>query len=394
MGKAARRVIVLGSTGSIGTNAIEVIQHLAATTPVQCEVIALAAGSNAALLEQQARVLGVRHLAVADPRGASMLESAGSVRSGPTAAMQLLDDVARPGDLLIAAMVGFAGLETVLRGIELGCDVALANKETLVAAGELVTGLAKSKGVQIFPIDSEHSALAQCIRAGRLTEIDRVVITASGGPFRTWTPERTHNATVTEALRHPTWRMGRKVTIDSATLMNKALEIIEAHWLFDLPSQRIEAIVHPQSIVHGFVEYCDGSVVAQLSPPDMKLPIQMAITWPDRFPGVAKRLDWTLMKSLEFEQIDHARFPAVHFARSVIQRGGTSGAILNAANEAAVHAFLEGHIAFGTIGSLVGEALDHFPDHPLETLADAQDADAKARHFIAQRTRGLPLETR
>jgi 1-deoxy-D-xylulose 5-phosphate reductoisomerase len=189
--------------------------------------------------------------------------------------------------VLVAAMVGFAGLASALRAIELGCHVALANKETLVAAGEIVTEAARRKGVQLFPIDSEHSALAQCIRSGRIDELDRVVITASGGPFRTWSAERTRNATVQEALRHPTWQMGRKITIDSATLMNKALEIIEAHWLFGLPAERIDAIAHPQSIVHGFAEFRDGSVIAQLSPPDMKLPIQMALTWPARAPGCA-----------------------------------------------------------------------------------------------------------
>ncbi|MEY4828125.1 MAG: 1-deoxy-D-xylulose 5-phosphate reductoisomerase, partial [Planctomycetota bacterium] len=229
---SSRRLILLGSTGSIGVSTVEVLQHLRATGEASFEVVGLAAGSNASLLAEQARALGVRELALADASAAASLASLGNVRSGPDAALRLVEDLARPGDVLVAAMVGFAGLASALRAIELGCHVALANKETLVAAGEIVTEAARRKGVQLFPIDSEHSALAQCIRSGRIDELDRVVITASGGPFRTWSAERTRNATVQEALRHPTWQMGRKITIDSATLMNKALEIIEAHWLF------------------------------------------------------------------------------------------------------------------------------------------------------------------
>ncbi|MFM7807483.1 MAG: 1-deoxy-D-xylulose-5-phosphate reductoisomerase, partial [Planctomycetota bacterium] len=260
-----------------------------------------------------------------------------------------------------------------------------ANKETLVAAGDLVTRAARDRGVQLLPIDSEHSALAQCIRSGRPQELDRVVITASGGPFRTWSVERTANATVAEALNHPTWRMGRKITIDSATLMNKALEIIEAHWLFGLPADRIDAIVHPQSIVHGLAEFHDGSVIAQLSPPDMKLPIQMALTWPDRSPGVAKRLDWASLRTLEFQPVDHARFPAVRLAHEVIRRGGTAGATLNAANEVAVHAFLEGRIAFGRIGELVAQAMEALQARPVRSLDDVLVADREARAFVEAR---------
>ena len=381
----ARRLILLGSTGSIGVSTVQVLEHLRAQD-IAFEVVGLAAGSNAALLREQAQSLGVRDVAIADATAAAAFEPQARVRSGPDAALRLVEDLARPGDLLVAAMVGFAGLASAMRAIELGCHVALANKETLVAAGSLVTDLVRAKGVQLFPIDSEHSALAQCIRSGRVSELDRVVITASGGPFRTWSAERTANATVAEALRHPTWQMGRKITIDSATLMNKALEIIEAHWLFDLPAERIEAIVHPQSIVHGMAEFRDGSVIAQLSPPDMKLPIQMALTWPDRHAGVAKRLDWASLRQLDFEPVDHARFPAVRLAHEVIRRGGSAGATLNAANEVAVNAFLAGHIPFGRIAQVVQEALAELPDRPLRTLADAEAADRAARDFAAQRT--------
>jgi 1-deoxy-D-xylulose-5-phosphate reductoisomerase len=381
----ARRLILLGSTGSIGVSTVEVLRHLRAEG-VAFEVIGLAAGSNAALLAEQAAALGVREVALANASAATALPGSLHARTGPDSALRLVEDVARPGDVLVAAMVGFAGLASALRAIDLGCHVALANKETLVAAGELVLSRAAAKGVQLFPIDSEHSALAQCIRSGRLQELDRVVITASGGPFRTWDAARTAAATPAEALRHPTWQMGRKITIDSATLMNKALEIIEAHWLFGLPAERIEAIVHPQSIVHGMAEFRDGSVIAQLSPPDMKLPIQMALTWPERHTGVAKRLDWSALRRLDFEPVDHDRFPAVRLAHEVIRRGGSAGATLNAANEVAVHAFLDGRIPFGRIAQVVQEALAELPDRPLHALADAEAADAEARRFAAART--------
>ena len=382
---AARRLILLGSTGSIGVSTVQVLEHLRAQGTA-FEVIGLAAGSNAALLAEQAKALGVHDLAVADESAAAQLGPQANVRTGPDASLRLVEQLARPGDVLVAAMVGFAGLASAMRAIELGCHVALANKETLVAAGELVTDLARRKGVELFPIDSEHSALAQCIRSGRVSELDRVVITASGGPFRTWSAERTANATPAEALRHPTWQMGRKITIDSATLMNKALEIIEAHWLFGLAAERIEAIVHPQSIVHGMAEFRDGSVIAQLSPPDMKLPIQMALTWPDRHAGVARRLDWTSLRQLDFEPVDHARFPAVRLAHEVIRRGGSAGATLNAANEVAVNAFLAGSIPFGRIAQVVQEALAELPDRALRTLSDAEAADRDARAFASQRT--------
>jgi 1-deoxy-D-xylulose-5-phosphate reductoisomerase len=380
-----RRLILLGSTGSIGVSTVEVLRHLRAEG-VAFEVIGLAAGSNAALLAEQAHALGVREVAIADADAARSLPSSLHARTGADAALRLVEDLARPGDLLVAAMVGFAGLASALRAIELGCDIALANKETLVAAGALVMSRVAAKGVQLFPIDSEHSALAQCIRSGRVRELERVVITASGGPFRTWDAARTAAATPAEALRHPTWQMGRKITIDSATLMNKALELIEAHWLFGLPAERIEAIVHPQSIVHGFAEFRDGSVMAQLSPPDMKLPIQMALTWPDRHAGATRRLDWTTLRQLDFEPVDHARFPAVHLAHEVIRRGGSAGATLNAANEVAVHAFLAGQIPFGRIAQVVQEALAELPDRPIHALADAETADREARLFAATRT--------
>jgi 1-deoxy-D-xylulose-5-phosphate reductoisomerase len=219
----------------------------------------------------------------------------------------------------------------------------------------------------------------QCLRAGTLREVDRLVLTASGGPFRTWSPERTANATLAEALRHPTWQMGRKVTIDSASLMNKGLEVIEAHWLFDLPSDRIDAIVHPQSIVHSFVEFRDGSTIAQLSPPSMKHPIQYALTWPARLPGCCPTIAWDALRALEFEPVDHARFPAINLAKRVIDAGGSSGAIFNAANEVAVEAFIAGSLRFGDIAAVVTDSLDRLPARAVLTLAEVLTADRDAR---------------
>jgi 1-deoxy-D-xylulose-5-phosphate reductoisomerase len=381
--RPSRRLIVLGSTGSIGTATLEVVAHLNALPRADAshhlEIIGLAAGRNAPRLAQQARDFGVGHLALQDASAAAALDGCGSVRSGPDAALRLIQDVARPGDLVVAAMVGFAGLAPALAALEIGCTVALANKETLVAAGSLMTAAARRAGTELLPVDSEHSGLAQCLRSGAADEIARVVLTASGGPFRAWSREQTADATVEQALNHPTWSMGPKVTIDSATLMNKALEIIEAHWLFALPADRIDAIVHPQSVVHALIEYADGSVIAQLSPPDMRLPIQAALCWPRRCDGAARKLDWTRLRSLEFHPIDEDRFPAVALARQVIHQGGTAGAVFNAANEAAVQAFLERRLRFGDIGAVIRDTMASVPAQPIRTLADVEAADDAAR---------------
>jgi 1-deoxy-D-xylulose-5-phosphate reductoisomerase len=376
----SRRLIILGSTGSIGTATLEVVAHLAQQDDApRYTVVGLAAGSNAALLAQQAEQFGVHDVALADIHASSALPASLRTITGPAAALELIDRVAQPGDMVMAAMVGVAGLAPVLAAIERGCDIALANKETLVAAGSVVQEAVARKGVKLLPVDSEHSAVFQCLRAGTLREVDRLVLTASGGPFRTWSPERTANATLAEALRHPTWQMGRKVTIDSASLMNKGLEVIEAHWLFDLPSDRIDAIVHPQSIVHSFVEFRDGSTIAQLSPPSMKHPIQYALTWPARLPGCCPTIAWDAIRSLEFEPVDHARFPAIKLAKRVIDAGGSSGAIFNAANEVAVEAFIAGSLRFGDIAAVVTDSLDRLPARAVHTLAQVVTADYEAR---------------
>jgi 1-deoxy-D-xylulose-5-phosphate reductoisomerase len=383
-----RRVIVLGSTGSIGVSALDVVASLDASDQPgpRFDVVGLAAGRRGETLESQAARFGVTDVAVADPAAASAISANRRVRSGAQAAVELVRDVARPGDLVVAAMVGAAGIPAVLAAIEAGADVALANKEALVAAGAIVMPAATAAGVEILPVDSEHAALHQCLRSGRGdAEVARLVLTASGGPFRTWDADRIRRATVAEALAHPTWEMGRKVTIDSASMMNKGLELIEAHWLFGVDADRLDAIVHPQSIVHSFVEFVDGSTIAQLSPPDMRMPIQYAMCHPIRVPGCAPSIDWTTFSDLVFEQVDHDRFPAIGLALDAIRRGGTAGATFNAANETAVEAFLAERIPFGRIGELVAEALADLPVREVTTFDDVEHADAAARDWVRRR---------
>jgi 1-deoxy-D-xylulose-5-phosphate reductoisomerase len=376
-----RRLIILGSTGSIGRSTLAVVEHLRRATAHGFEIAGLASRAKLDLLIEQARRFGVANIAIAEARGADSRNLDGVMLfEGDDAACRLVDAVARPGDLIVGAMVGSAGLPAILAGIRRGCHIALANKETLVAAGALVIPLVREHGVSLIPVDSEHSAIFQCLGGSRdASRALRVVLTASGGPFRTWPRERIENATVEEALNHPTWNMGSKVTIDSATLMNKALEVIEAHWLFDLSAQQIDAIVHPQSIVHSFVEFRDGSIVAQMSPPDMRAPIQYALTWPDRVEACAPALDWSKMSELRFEPVDHDRFPSIGMAWRAVNAGGTAGAILNAANEIAVHAFLERRIAFGRITSVVRDVVESLPPGRVESLEGVLEADRTSR---------------
>jgi 1-deoxy-D-xylulose-5-phosphate reductoisomerase len=374
------RIILLGCTGSIGVNTIEVVKHLAASGGPAYEVVGLAGGRNADLLRRQAEELGVHDVAIADESAAETLEGLGTVHAGADAALELVRSIARRGDLVVGAIVGAAGIAPTLAAIECGCDVALANKETLVAAGQVVVSAAARNGARIIPVDSEHSAIYQCLRGGRAPEeVGRLVLTASGGPFRTWERERMERASVEEALAHPTWSMGPKVTIDSASMMNKALELIEAHWLFGLPSDQLDAVVHPQSIVHSFVEFRDGSVFAQLSPPDMKMPIQYALTCPDRLVGCSPRIDWATFGDLRFEPVDHERFPSLRTALEVIDAGGSAGATFNAANEVAVEAFLRGEIEFGRIMDVIRDTLDGLEITGVDSLEEVLEADARAR---------------
>jgi 1-deoxy-D-xylulose-5-phosphate reductoisomerase len=381
-------VIVLGSTGSIGVSALDVVASLdtSAHAGPRFQIVGLAAGRRGDVLETQAARFGVIDVAVADPGASGAIDACRRIRSGPDAAVDLVREVARPGDLVVAAMVGAAGIPAVLAAIDAGADIALANKETLVAAGAIVMPAAAAAGVRIIPVDSEHAALHQCLRSGRGdSEVARLVLTASGGPFRTWDAERIRNADVSAALAHPTWEMGRKVTIDSASMMNKGLELIEAHWLFGVDADRLDAIVHPQSIVHSFVEFVDGSTIAQLSPPDMRMPIQYAMCHPARVPGCAPSLDWASFRDLVFEPVDHDRFPAIGLSLDAIRRGGTAGATFNAANEAAVEAFLAERIPFGRISELVADAMAALPSGVATGLDDVEHADAAARDWVRSR---------
>ncbi len=380
-----RRVIVLGSTGSIGRQTLEVIEHLNAGG-ARLRVVGLAAGTNSDLLLSQAKRLGVEHTAIAK------LDVPEISFRGPDAAEELVRGV--EADLVVAAVVGAAGLGATMAAVELGRDVALANKEALVAAGELVVPLAREKSVRLLPVDSEHAALwlcLGCVDGGCCPPcvvpevVERVVLTASGGPFRQWSIDRLKAARASDALAHPTWSMGRKITVDSATLMNKAFELIEAHWLFGLEPRRLGVVIHPQSIVHAMIELRDGSVMAQMGDPDMRTPIQQALMSPQRPGGVSRKLDLEAIGSLSFEKADAACFPALELWRKVIEAGGTAGAVVGGANEAAVTAFLEDRIGFCQIEALSREAMGAVGVSPLRGLADVTEADAEARRFVASR---------
>jgi 1-deoxy-D-xylulose-5-phosphate reductoisomerase len=389
-----RRLIILGVTGSIGAQAVEVVRALAAGAaargePAPIEIVGLAAGRDLDKLLTAAESLGVRELAIADTDGHA--PSGFNLRRGEEAAEALVREV--PCDIVVGAIVGAAGLPATLAAAELGLDIALANKETLVAAGGLIVPAAQASGSRLLPVDSEHSAIWQCL-TGAGTDapappmalpagVRRVTLTASGGPFRDWPADRIARATPAEALNHPTWNMGPKVTIDCASLMNKALELIEAHWLFGLPSLRLDVLIHPQSIVHALVEHEDGSVVAQMGAPDMRAPIQYALMFPARSPGPAPKLDLVAAGRLEFSSPDLERFPALTGAHRVMEAGAGAGAIFNAANEAAVEAFCAGRIPFGRIAELALGALDALADPApaIASLSDVHEIDAEARRW-------------
>ncbi|GAB4386021.1 MAG: 1-deoxy-D-xylulose-5-phosphate reductoisomerase [Phycisphaerales bacterium] len=384
---APLRVIVLGSTGSIGTQTLEVIAHLRQIPGARpMRIVGLAAGSNEALLREQADRFGVERVAIAQTPETSGWASF----TGPEAAELLVRSV--ECDLVVASMVGAAGLPATLAAVEAGRDIALANKETLVAAGSIIAPLARRTGSRLLPVDSEHAAMWLCLQGLdpaccppmlSPATVRRAILTASGGPFRTWTSEQMDRATPEDALAHPTWSMGPKITIDSATLMNKALEVVEAHWLFGLPSEKLDVLIHPQSIVHALVELTDGSMIAQLGTPDMRTPIQQALTHPARHPGSAPRLGLETLARLTFDPPDPARFPALTLAHRVIELGGTAGAVVNAANEAAVRAFFERRIGFAHIAQLASAALDTIGVSPVRSLDDVYAADAEARSFVA-----------
>ena len=376
-----RRVAVLGSTGSIGRSTLEVIDASAGRFTAHL----LCGHRSVGPLLEQASACRPRWLVVTDPKaaasiGATALPLGTELVVGSERLAELV--ASSEVDLVVSAIVGAAGLASTWAAVAAGKTVALANKETLVMAGPLVMRLAAETGGQILPVDSEHSAIHQALRSGRHDEVQRVVLTASGGPFRTHSRESLEDVSREEALNHPTWSMGPKITIDSATMMNKALELIEARWLFDLPGEKLGVVVHPQSIVHSFVEYADGSVIAQLGPPDMKLPIQYALAYPERYAGPARRFDFGATQQLSFEPPDLERFPAVRLGHEVAAHGGTAGAVLNAANEEAVQAFLDGAIRFPQIAELCERAVAEHPFQADPSLDDILGLDAWTRKEV------------
>ena len=392
-------MVILGSTGSIGTQALDIVRR----NPGRFRVVGLAAGGgNPELLARQAAEFGVRVVAVADPAAAASVSAAlkeqagvtdrGSASSahdpeltaGPGAVADL---AALPCDVVLNGVTGAAGLRATLAALEAGRTLALANKESLIIGGPLVTSLAKPG--QIVPVDSEHSTIAQCLRAGSHSEVRRLVLTASGGPFRGWPAERLASVTPEQALAHPTWNMGPLITTNSATLVNKGLEVIEAHLLFGFGLDRIDVVVHPQSIVHSMVEFADGATIIQASPPDMRIPIALGLAWPDRVADAAPGLDWTTAATWTFEPLDERAFPAVALAREAARRGGTAPAVYNGANEACVEDFLAGRISFPRIVDTVARVVsEHDTSRAgVTTVDDVLAVDAWARTRARELTR-------
>ncbi len=375
-----KRLAILGSTGSIGEQTLDVV----ARHPDRFDVVSLAAGRRVERLIEQARQFSPRVVSVADEGDVAAIREAVGRRVDVVCGDAGLDRVAtEPADLVVAGLVGAVGLQPVLAAIRRGVAIGLANKEVMVMAGAMVRREAAARDVPIIPIDSEHSAIFQCLVGSRPDEIERLILTCSGGPFRTWTPERIEAATVEEALAHPNWSMGDKISIDSATLMNKGLEVIEARWLFDVPADRVDVVVHPQSIVHSLVEYCDRSVLAQLGLPDMRVPIAVALAHPERVELDVPRLDLVELARLDFEAPDRERFPCLDLAYRAVAGSEAAPAVLNAANEVAVDAFLARRIAFPEIARLNGAVLEsHLAEHAgqrVEALDEVVDADAWAR---------------
>ncbi|HHY39646.1 MAG TPA: 1-deoxy-D-xylulose-5-phosphate reductoisomerase [Syntrophaceticus sp.] len=372
-----KNIVILGSTGSIGRQALEVIEWHSS----HLNVLGLAARNNIDLLEKQVRAFGVPYVAVQDTTAAKQL--AQRLKDEQTLCLSgdegLLELVRHPdADLILVAVNGLAGLLPTLEAISYNKKIALANKETLVAGGALVMEAAKAKGVQIIPVDSEHSAIFQCLE--KVSDVERLILTGSGGPFRKFQYEDLKKVTPEMALRHPTWQMGEKITVDSATLMNKGLEIIEARWLFGIDYDQIEVVIHPQSIIHSLVAYKDGSVLAQLGYPDMRLPIQYAFFYPERKSNSLKIIDLVKVGALTFEPPDTARFPCLRLAREAGKIGGTMTTVLNAANEMAVYAFLRGMISFTAIAEIVQEVMSfHDPNTGKVELEEILEADSWAR---------------
>lgn len=398
-----RKVAILGSTGSIGRSALEVLKSHRG----QFELACISCHQQLELFEKQCHEHRPKLAVVTDasnPQAQQWVSHAGSdAMRRACGTDELIRAILGPEiDIVVAAIVGVAGLETSLAAVESGKRLALANKESLVVAGELLLNIAKKSGAEIIPVDSEHSAIFQALQCKGQSEsntrqddsqlndqVEKIILTASGGPLRDWPLEELEKATIQDALAHPTWSMGRKITVDSATMMNKALEVIEAHWLFGLPAEQIQVVIHPQSVIHSMVEYRDGSVIAQLSPPDMKLPIQYALTYPHRTSATAKRMDWSQSQSLSWYPVDPARYPALELGFEVARRGGTCGAVLNAANEAAVELFLQSKVRLTDIAKVCRSVLQHHDFATNPSLAELLRQDRWARDEVMRWNKSL-----
>jgi 1-deoxy-D-xylulose-5-phosphate reductoisomerase len=375
-----RRLVILGSTGSVGRSALEV----AARFPDRLEVVGLAARSRADLLREQAAETGARRLALADPRAAA--------RAGLPGGEEEVTDLAAwdEADVVVNAVVGAAGLAPSLAAIGRGATLALANKESLVVAGELLTALARQSGATILPIDSEHNAALQCLEGAGADGVEKLILTASGGPFRRSSKAELRNVRLDEVLNHPTWSMGPRITVDSATLLNKGFEVIEAHWLFGLPLERIDVLVHPQSIVHAIIALADGSLVAMMSDPDMRIPIQYALSHPERWPGIQPAIDLARLGQLTFEPPDLERFPCLNLALDVARQGGTAPAVLNAADEELVGALLAGRITFADLPVILGDVVAEHVPGPAGDLDAIRAADRWGREAVRERLDRVP----
>jgi 1-deoxy-D-xylulose-5-phosphate reductoisomerase len=380
-----KNISILGSTGSIGRSTIEVVRR----HRDKFKIIGLSAKSNIELLVKQIEELSPEIVAVTDEETAQVLRKRVNVKvlSGTEGLIAVATH--EKTDFVLSAIVGAAGLIPTLSAIKLGKTIGLANKETLVIAGKIVTEEAKRHSARIIPVDSEHSAIFQCLENRKTSEVRRIILTASGGPFRGRSKKELQNVRVEEALRHPNWKMGAKITVDSATLMNKGLEVIEAHWLFDLPPEKIEVLIHPESIIHSMAEFSDGTILAHLSRPDMKAPIAYALSYPERLPDVVEPLDFNSLRSLTFEPPDREVFPCLDLACTALKEEGTFPAVLNAANEVAVEAFLKERIGFNDIPLLIKKVLDKHQKRPCNTIEDVLEADAWARREAEKEIRSM-----
>jgi 1-deoxy-D-xylulose-5-phosphate reductoisomerase len=383
----SRTVTVLGATGSVGQSTLDLI----ARARDRFAVVALTAQTDVDGLAKAARAVDARLAVIGNPDLFGALKAALSdtgieVAAGPEA---IVDAAALDTDWTMAAIVGCAGLRPAMAALEAGRTLAFANKEALVSAGDLMIDAARRTQATLLPVDSEHNAIFQCLDRSAPKGVARIVLTASGGPFRTWTREEMARATPEQALKHPNWSMGAKITIDSATMMNKGLELIEAHYLFDTPPDRLDVLFHPQSVIHSMVEYVDGSVLAQLGTPDMRIPIAHCLAWPERMETPAQRLDLTAIARLDFEAPDPVRFPALRLARAAMEAGAAKPAILNAANEIAVAAFLERRIAFTGIAAIVEAVLGRYDPAPARTIDDVLAIDAEARRLAGAEMEAL-----